>query len=237
MLTNKSTKVIGHRGAAGVSFENSLSGFYKAIEIGVTCIEIDVWQIETGELIVFHDPYLDRLTDRSGSTALLTSSEISTLLLKNGEKIPLLEEVVRIAKQNNLQLIVEVKNERAFAQTYATLSKALDYSSFVIGSFFHQGVMDLKRADESLQTSIMFEGVFVDLDNYLNLVNPDYVIISIETYNQHLVDITNKQGRKLVFYTVNSGAEIDMVNDVDPYGIITNFPNLFIAEGKPIDLS
>ncbi|RZK76953.1 MAG: hypothetical protein EOO92_13770 [Pedobacter sp.] len=73
----------------------------------------------------------------------------------------------------------------------------------------------------------MFENVPVNLGDYLNLINPTNVVISIETFNDKLIDIVGKQCRNLIFYTVNTDAEIAMAFKAKPYAIITNFPNLF----------
>ena len=51
--------------------------------------------------------------------------------------------------------------------------------------------MELKIEHPLVQTAFMFEGVPVGLSDYLNLVNPDYVIVSNETFNDNLVNITN----------------------------------------------
>ena len=229
MLINKhNTSIIGHRGAAGLAFENTISSISKALELGITCVEIDVWQITTGELIVFHDAYLDRLTESSGSTDSLTYEQLSTIRLRNGEYIPTLESVIEFVKQHKIRVIVEVKHEKAIKATYELLNKALKYSDFIIGSFFHTSIMELKIEHPLVQTAIMFESVPVGLSDYLNLVNPDYVVVSNETFNEHLVNTIINQSRRLIFYTVNSIHEMKAVKHTKPYGIITNYPNLFI---------
>ena len=73
----------------------------------------------------------------------------------------------------------------------------------------------------------MFESVPVALDEYLNTVNPDFVTVSIETFNDHLVDVIKSQNRKLIFYTVNTKPEIELASKASPYAIVTNFPDLF----------
>ena len=229
MLINKpNTSIIGHRGAAGLAFENTISSISKALELGINCVEIDVWQIATGELIVFHDAYLDRLTESTGPTDSLTYEQLSTIRLNNGEYIPTLDSVIEFVKQHKIKVIVEVKHEKAIKATYEFMHNTLDYSDFTIGSFFHTSIMELKIEHPLVQTAIMFESVPVGLSDYLNLVNPDYVIVSNETFNDHLVNTINKQSRRLIFYTVNTIHEMEAVIHTKPHGIITNYPNLFI---------
>ena len=51
----KKIGIIGHRGAAGLVPENTLSAFERACEIGVDAIELDVLLTADGNIIVHHD--------------------------------------------------------------------------------------------------------------------------------------------------------------------------------------
>jgi len=48
----------GHRGCRGLMPENSIPGFLKAIELGVSTLEMDVVISADGKVIVSHDPYV-----------------------------------------------------------------------------------------------------------------------------------------------------------------------------------
>ena len=48
----------GHRGARGLLPENTLEGFERAIELGVTTLEIDVGMSRDGVVVVAHDPWV-----------------------------------------------------------------------------------------------------------------------------------------------------------------------------------
>jgi len=84
--------VIGHRGAKGIAPENSLSGFKKAVELGIDGVELDVHLTKDGNLVVIHDMDLKRLTRLKIPVRQLTFKElkkydISELFTKNQEKI------------------------------------------------------------------------------------------------------------------------------------------------------
>jgi glycerophosphoryl diester phosphodiesterase len=49
----------GHRGARGLAPENTLAGFRKALEIGVTTLETDLALTRDGVLVLAHDPQLN----------------------------------------------------------------------------------------------------------------------------------------------------------------------------------
>ncbi len=226
MLRNKNIKVFGHRGAAGLAFENTLEGIKRGIAEGVDGIEIDVWRTLDDEIVVFHDAYLDRLTDSSGLISNLSSSLINTIKLRNGDRIPKLIEVIELVQNKNIQLLVEIKSEEAFELTLKLLRENMNPASYIVGSFFHEGIKHCKDVNPEIQTAIMFECVPILLDEYLKKVNADYIATSIETYNQHLIATIKLQGRKLLFYTVNTTAEIELALKAGPFGIITNYPNI-----------
>jgi glycerophosphoryl diester phosphodiesterase len=49
----------GHRGCRGLMPENTIPAMYKAIDLGVTTLEMDVVISADGKVIVSHDPYMN----------------------------------------------------------------------------------------------------------------------------------------------------------------------------------
>lgn len=83
--------IIGHRGVKGIAPENSLSGFKKAIELGIDGVELDVHLTKDGKLVVIHDMDLRRLTRSKILIKQITFKElrkydISELFSKNQNK-------------------------------------------------------------------------------------------------------------------------------------------------------
>ena len=78
---NTDVLVIGHRGARGHVAENTLASIEKAMELGVDGVEIDVFRCATGELVVFHDKTLEKLTDGLGYIEQMTLDSIKQMIL------------------------------------------------------------------------------------------------------------------------------------------------------------
>jgi glycerophosphoryl diester phosphodiesterase len=125
---DKKITVIGHRGAAGLAPENTLSAFARACEIGVDAVEFDVLLTADGQAVVHHDfnlkPEITRTKDgqwleNSSPPAIndLTLAELKTYDVGrlrpqsryarrypeqqavDGQRIPTLQEVISLLEQ------------------------------------------------------------------------------------------------------------------------------------------
>src|SRR5262245_10856528 len=128
----------GHRGARGLAPENTLAGFKRAIELGVTTLEMDLAVTKDGVLVISHDTALNPsiVRDQSGqwlsSQPLirnLTLAEIKRLdvgrirpwsiywfrfprqIPVDGERIPTLDELFVLIKASpkTIRLNMETK--------------------------------------------------------------------------------------------------------------------------------
>lgn len=71
--------VIAHRGVSSEEKENTLPAFERAIELGADYVEFDIQASRDGELVVFHDLRLDRLTEARGPLRARSLAELREL--------------------------------------------------------------------------------------------------------------------------------------------------------------
>lgn len=71
--------VAAHRGSSATHPENTMIAFETAMAAGVDQLEIDVRITKDGELVLMHDPTVDRTTDGSGYVKDMTFAEIRAL--------------------------------------------------------------------------------------------------------------------------------------------------------------
>lgn len=97
--------VVAHRAYwRSMAPENSLAAIDSAIRLKMDMVELDVWKTKDGELVLMHDPTVDRTTDGSGRIADMTLAELRQLRLKDkdgkltGHRVPTLEEALQLAK-------------------------------------------------------------------------------------------------------------------------------------------
>ncbi|WP_238344237.1 glycerophosphodiester phosphodiesterase [Ramlibacter lithotrophicus] len=57
----------GHRGARGLAPENTVPAFERALEIGITTLELDVGVTADGVVVVLHDPFLNPAITRDAA--------------------------------------------------------------------------------------------------------------------------------------------------------------------------
>lgn len=100
-----------HRGLHGEGIpENSLAAFSRACERGVG-IELDVQLSRDGEVMVFHDATLMRMTGVEKKVCELDRAELQTLSLAQSEwTIPTFSEVLALV-DGRVPILVELKGE------------------------------------------------------------------------------------------------------------------------------
>src|SRR5713101_3305241 len=96
---NKRPIIVAHRGASAVAPENTIAAFRGAVDAGADAIELDVQLSKDGELMVFHDVWLQRTSNGRGRVGTFTSAELRRLSAGawfhpsyEAEKIPTLDE-------------------------------------------------------------------------------------------------------------------------------------------------
>ncbi len=79
----------GHRGCRGLMPENSLPGFLKAVELGVTTLELDVVISKDGQIVVSHEPWMssDICSHPDGSPVLKSEGKNLNLYQMDYEEI------------------------------------------------------------------------------------------------------------------------------------------------------
>ncbi len=126
-----------HRGlhADGIP-ENSLAAFERAVKQGYG-IELDVQLSCDGEVMVFHDYTLKRMTGESGKLSDYTADELSKMHLNGTEQtIPRLSDVLMLV-DGRVPLLVELKGESGDTTLCEPLCRLLEsYSGgYCIESF------------------------------------------------------------------------------------------------------
>jgi glycerophosphoryl diester phosphodiesterase len=118
-------RVIGHRGAAARTPENTLAGLRRAKQLGCEAVEFDVRLTADGALVLCHDATLDRTTTGRGRVSAQFLAELRGYDAGvrfhpafAGERVPTLDEALLVAAELDLAVNIEIKADRG--RDYAT---------------------------------------------------------------------------------------------------------------------
>lgn len=164
----KNIRIWAHRGCSMAYPENTLPAFEAAAKLpNVTGIELDVQLSKDGEIIVFHDESVSRVTDGEGCIADLTFQELRKLRFKHDNSqtfIPTLREVLKLLKpycvQRGLLINIELKTGVVHYQNIERMTILLvkefgmqDY--IVYSSFWVESLKLIKEYDSSAKTGML----------------------------------------------------------------------------------
>jgi glycerophosphoryl diester phosphodiesterase len=136
--------ILGHRGARHAAPENTFAAFDLALKEGAEGVELDVRLNASGEVVVLHDADLKRVTGGRDARKLsrLKSDACRQVRLEQGERLPLLSEVLDWARRHGARVNVEIKADdpRAWllVRAVARLTRAAtDLHELLLVSCFH----------------------------------------------------------------------------------------------------
>ncbi|MEC7173697.1 MAG: glycerophosphodiester phosphodiesterase family protein [Bacteroidota bacterium] len=227
--TNKKVSlIIGHRGAKGHIAENTLPSIEKALELGVDGIEIDVFLCKSGELIVFHDKKLDRLTNTQGYIENLDYDSIKKIRVKGKYKIPTLNQVIELI-EGNAFLNIELKGSGTAGPTHKLLTSFIEQkkwmaNQFIISSFNWEELEIFYKLNQKIPIAILTGSYPLDAINIAKRLKALAINPNFKTLNLKNVKKIQKEGFKVFPYTINNMKDIEEMLNLEVDGIITDFP-------------
>lgn len=242
--TMKNKKIIAHRGGADLGPENSLYCIDKGLGAGADMIEIDVHLSKDGEVMVCHDPKVDRTTNGKGLISKMTVEELRQLRLLNEDgvptnnKIPTLDEVMERVKGNG-ELLIEIKRDKSslpgIEEKVIQVINSHDASSWTTVQSFNNSVLELiHELNPQIRLEklfifkfwglpFIFDGAISRLDfnkyNYIRSYN-----IMQWAANKSTVDYIHQQGKEIKLWTLKAP---NKKSNLPVDGIITDRPDLW----------
>lgn len=117
--------IVAHRGAWKKKNlpQNSIASLKEAIRLNCKGSEFDIWLTADDSLVVCHDGTYNNLTIQDSKY-----SQLVTLKLSNGEKLPTLREYIAASQQNNTttQLFCHIKDRLSAVRKKVFVAKILE---------------------------------------------------------------------------------------------------------------
>ena len=221
--------IIGHRGAMGYETENTIASIEKAVALGAPMIEIDVFQIASGELVVFHDNELDRLSNTSGPITSFTWEALQEVVLEGGHSIPLLQTVLN-QLAGRAALNIELKGPNTAAPVANLLEVYLSNGTWkeedlLISSFDWNLLLETRDFLPEISIGVLTEA------HPLEAI-PKAIELSAVSINPYYKDLDativaqiHAAGFKVYTWTVNAPEDLKNVKKLGVDAVFTNFPD------------
>ena len=214
----------------GHVLENTIESVQKAIELNVDGIEIDVFKSKTGELVVYHDPFLSRLSNSNAFIEQISLDSIKKVELMGGYFIPTLKEIVDIIPEK-IFLNIELKGQDTSFETNKIITNYLKKynfpaSKFIISSFRWDELKKIRSINKDIPIAILVDSLnkiddAIKLAKQINAValNPNKNFITKEIVNKIQSNNIN-----VYPYTINTPRNIRRVRSMGVDAIITDYP-------------
>ncbi len=237
-------KIFGHRGASKSFPENTLEALRGAVAQGADGVELDVMQCATGELVVCHDEWLDRLAGHHWELARkslteLKSLDVGTPLGFAPAKIPTLAEVFE-ALPSTFTVNVEIKCDTVedhglSKKVGAFITEHGLQDRVFLSSFNPLCLVRLARAYPSLK-----RGLLIDPDHSFALQGYGWLFFTAKTsVHPHYSQCTEARvsqwhdlGLEVAVWTVDDAAEARRLESLGVEYVITNRPGALRDELK-----
>jgi glycerophosphoryl diester phosphodiesterase len=211
----------------GHATENTLESIKKGVELKADMLEIDVYKIKTGEMLVFHDDTLDRITNAKGKIEEYSFEDLRKVLVEGKHQIPTLEEVIETINRKAI-LNIELKGENTATDTNRIIEeykkKGWKNKDFFISSFRMGELEKFRSLNKEIAIGVL---TFKDPLEYLpkakelnaQAINPYY-----KTLNAENIAVMKANNFKIYPWTVNEVEDIKNLQKLKVDGIITNYP-------------
>ncbi len=230
--------LIAHRGASAIEPENTLAAFKKALEFPfVKMIELDVYAIPSGEVIVLHDNKVDRTTKGQGYVMESSFEYLRSLdagrshgkSRKSGkrEKIPTLNEVLDLVDRR-VKVNIELKGEHTAEPVKKVVEQYLaqgwEPDEFLVSSFHHEELRKFKQFMPKIPVGVIFDGIPLGYAKYAQAIKAYSLHLSIEFINKEIVDDAHRRGIKVFCWTLKEADEIERMCKLGVDGLFVNDP-------------
>ena len=248
-------QVAAHRGGSLLWAENGLTAFRNAITLGADYLELDTHVTADGEVVVIHDPTLDRTTTAQGAIAAARLADLGRARLKTREgsvtddTVPTLAQVLDTLEPSAAQLLLEIKIDSArkpypdIERKALGLIEARGLRARVIVMAFEAPTLKRVRAlDSGIRMALLVSKTRVsrenarasDLVKWARDVGATHLGVEHPVATAELVKAAHEAGLKVAAWTPNEEADIKRVLDAGVDVVISDRPDLALTlVGRP----
>jgi glycerophosphoryl diester phosphodiesterase len=239
--------VAAHRGGALLWPENSLLAYRNALSLGVDLLETDVHLTADGEVVVLHDPTLERTTTGAGAVRDARRTDLALLRLRardgsaTQEPIPTLDQLLALLRPGPHELLLEIKvgpQRQPYAgieaETLARVRAAGVLDRVVVMAFEADTLRRVRALEPSVRLALIVSRTRVTGDGggpdtparWAIEAGATHLAIDHRVIDAGVVASAHRAGLKIAAWTVNDESDLRRVLDLGVDVVITDRPDL-----------
>jgi glycerophosphoryl diester phosphodiesterase len=176
-----------------------------------------------GVLVVLHDITVNRTTNGRGRIDRLSLQEVKKFDAGNGEHIPTLEEVLKVAG-GRAGLVLELKAKGLAHQTVESVRAAGFKDPVIYASFLHDELTQVRTADPKASLMVLFGRLPRASVAHARRYAASHVGLRHGPATRRLIEAFHLEHLLVFVYTANTPREIQHAISVGVDGVISNFP-------------
>jgi glycerophosphoryl diester phosphodiesterase len=226
-----------HRGGAIEHIENTMPAFEACLALGYRYLETDVRVTADGVLVAFHDPVLDRVTDRTGRVDALPWREVGAALIGGRAPVVRLEDL--LGAWPDVRFNLDIKAPGVLAPLVRTVRRLRVEDRICLASFSDARIAAARRLlGPEVCTSLGPRGVAaLRLSSYspraagLVRIQAGCAQVPLQLGGRALVDerfvaAAHARGLQVHVWTVDTEEEVIRMLDLGVDGLMTDRPTM-----------
>jgi glycerophosphoryl diester phosphodiesterase len=214
--------IIGHRGAAGLVPENTLPSFARAVALDVQAVELDVHCCEN-ELVVIHDPTVERTTGGRGIVSRMTLAELRALDAGGGARIPTLGEVFELLPRH-IGINIELKG-MGTAELLARWLPREPERAVLLSSFRHDALRTFRTLRDDYALAPLFGRWEARALDTAAEFGSGFINLGRKLVTADRMRRISEAGLRALVYTVNDPIDAARLITLGVWGLFTDFPD------------
>ncbi len=243
---------IAHRGEKSIGPDNSMQNVKELVREKLPIIEIDLRWNSSGDIFLYHDAHLkdyhllDGAKFAGRKAANLSSQELDSLTLLNGEKLPRLREVLQVVKGSDSVLALDLKSRsRSFVDKIVAEVLASGAEQHVILQAYDSfnptmfaNMLPYMRTNNP-KIAVAARANHPEQIARLLRYSPELIQVGYEWFNKSIADQIHNAGSRVAVKLLDDMDNENTWQQVIDLGadlIVTDRATKFMKEFRPISL-
>lgn len=221
-----------HRGASEYEPENTLRSFKRGLEMGANGIETDVQLSADGELVLFHDKTMLRVTGVDAAIADFTLEELRAGFEVKNEKYPehtakiaTLEELLTLCQPLSVELAVELKADGTEKAVLDMIDSFGMKERCIITSFDFTRLETVKRLDPSYKIGYLTDKADAATVEKIKSIGGEQICPKADILDKNTVGYLKAQRLSVRAWGVKTQEIMRAVYSYGVDGMTVNFPD------------